>query len=167
MMEAARTSEMLVDIQLRTRQYIPEDSELHTRCRENLKSHIFHINLKYSNAGWKILTTIQHELNNRCKYSVSILCLSTKTKLQVRYIWFIKEINMWDHMICHYWQKRYKIEFLGSILYQVINYCRPHSIQCVYVSIYVRKKCSNISSRHTYGIHLLISRHFNIIHPLK
>jgi hypothetical protein len=39
MMEAARTSEMSVDIQLRTRQYIPEDSELHTRLRENLKSH--------------------------------------------------------------------------------------------------------------------------------
>jgi hypothetical protein len=29
MMEAARTSEMSVDIQLRTWQYIPEDSELH------------------------------------------------------------------------------------------------------------------------------------------
>jgi hypothetical protein len=29
-----------IDIQLRTRQYIPEDSELHTRRRENLKSHI-------------------------------------------------------------------------------------------------------------------------------
>jgi hypothetical protein len=28
MMEAARTSEMLVDIKLRTRHYIPEDSEL-------------------------------------------------------------------------------------------------------------------------------------------
>jgi hypothetical protein len=28
MMEAERTSETLVDIQLRTRQYIPEDSEL-------------------------------------------------------------------------------------------------------------------------------------------
>jgi len=40
MMEAARTSETTVDIQLRTRQYIPEDSELHTRRRENLKSHI-------------------------------------------------------------------------------------------------------------------------------
>jgi hypothetical protein len=38
MMEAARTSETSVDIQLRTRQYIPEDSELHTRRRENLKS---------------------------------------------------------------------------------------------------------------------------------
>jgi hypothetical protein len=30
---------MSVDIYLTTRQYIPEDSELHTRCRENLKSH--------------------------------------------------------------------------------------------------------------------------------
>jgi hypothetical protein len=39
MIEAARTSETSVDIQLRTRQYIPEDSELHTRHRENLKSH--------------------------------------------------------------------------------------------------------------------------------
>jgi hypothetical protein len=37
MMEAARTSETSVDIQLRTRQYIPEDSELHTRRRDNLK----------------------------------------------------------------------------------------------------------------------------------
>jgi hypothetical protein len=40
MMEAARTSETSLDIQLRIRQYIPEDSELHTRRRENLKSHI-------------------------------------------------------------------------------------------------------------------------------
>jgi hypothetical protein len=39
MMEAARASETSVDIQLRTWQYIPEDSELHTRHRENLKSH--------------------------------------------------------------------------------------------------------------------------------
>jgi hypothetical protein len=34
-MEAARISETLVDIQSITRQYIPEDSELHTRRREN------------------------------------------------------------------------------------------------------------------------------------
>jgi hypothetical protein len=40
MMEAARISETLVDIQSRTRQYIPEDSELHTRRRENFKSDI-------------------------------------------------------------------------------------------------------------------------------
>jgi hypothetical protein len=43
MMEAARTSETSVDIQLRTQQYIPEDSELHTCRHENLKSHISHI----------------------------------------------------------------------------------------------------------------------------
>jgi serine kinase of HPr protein (carbohydrate metabolism regulator) len=40
MMEAARTSETPVDIQLRILQYIPEDYELHTRRRKNLKSHI-------------------------------------------------------------------------------------------------------------------------------
>jgi hypothetical protein len=38
---AARTSESSVDIDLITRQYISEDSELHTRRRENLKSHMF------------------------------------------------------------------------------------------------------------------------------
>jgi hypothetical protein len=40
MMETACTSETSVDIQLRTQQYIPEDSELHTRRREILKSHL-------------------------------------------------------------------------------------------------------------------------------
>jgi hypothetical protein len=40
MMEAVRTSETSVDNQF-TRQYIPEDnSEHHTRRRENLKSHM-------------------------------------------------------------------------------------------------------------------------------
>jgi hypothetical protein len=34
MMEAARTSETSVDIQLRTRQYIPEDSELQLNFEE-------------------------------------------------------------------------------------------------------------------------------------
>jgi hypothetical protein len=38
-MEAARISETSVDICLTTRQYIPDDSELHTRHRENLISH--------------------------------------------------------------------------------------------------------------------------------
>jgi hypothetical protein len=40
MMEAARTSETSVDNYF-TRQYSPEDeSEVHTRSRENLKSHV-------------------------------------------------------------------------------------------------------------------------------
>jgi hypothetical protein len=41
MMETARTSGTSVDIYLATQQYFPEDSELHTRRRENLKSHMF------------------------------------------------------------------------------------------------------------------------------
>jgi hypothetical protein len=44
MMEAVRTSETSVDNHF-TRQYIPEDnSEHHTRRRENLKSHVLKFN---------------------------------------------------------------------------------------------------------------------------
>jgi hypothetical protein len=39
MMEAARTSETLVNFYQTTRCYNPEDSNLHTHCRENLKSY--------------------------------------------------------------------------------------------------------------------------------
>jgi hypothetical protein len=41
MMEAARTSEMLVNCYQTTRRYNPEDSHLHTRHCENLKSYYF------------------------------------------------------------------------------------------------------------------------------
>jgi hypothetical protein len=37
MMEAVRTSELSVNFNVTTRHYIPEDSKLHTHCRENLK----------------------------------------------------------------------------------------------------------------------------------
>jgi hypothetical protein len=39
MMEAVRTSEKSVIFNVTTRQYISEDSKLHNRRRENLKSH--------------------------------------------------------------------------------------------------------------------------------
>jgi type IV secretory pathway TrbD component len=39
MMEAARTSETLVNFYQATRRYNPEDSHLHTHRRENLKSY--------------------------------------------------------------------------------------------------------------------------------
>jgi hypothetical protein len=46
MMEAVRTSETSVDNHF-TRQYIPEDnSEHHTRHRENLKSHNMGLNVR-------------------------------------------------------------------------------------------------------------------------
>jgi hypothetical protein len=39
-MEAARTSETLVNLYQTTRCYNPEDSNLHTHRRENLKSYL-------------------------------------------------------------------------------------------------------------------------------
>jgi hypothetical protein len=41
MMEAVRTSETSINFNMTTRRYIPEDSKLHTRHRENLKFHMF------------------------------------------------------------------------------------------------------------------------------
>jgi hypothetical protein len=40
MMEAARTSETLVNFYQTTRSYNPEDSNLHTHRRENFKSYL-------------------------------------------------------------------------------------------------------------------------------
>jgi hypothetical protein len=40
MMESVRTSETSVNFNMTTRRYIPEDSKLHTRRRENVKSQI-------------------------------------------------------------------------------------------------------------------------------
>jgi hypothetical protein len=39
MLEAVSTSETSVNVNVTTRRYIPEDSKLHTRRREDLKSH--------------------------------------------------------------------------------------------------------------------------------
>jgi hypothetical protein len=46
MIEAASTSETTVNFYQTTRRNNPEDSRLHTRRRENLKSHIISINQK-------------------------------------------------------------------------------------------------------------------------
>jgi hypothetical protein len=40
MIEAARTSETSVNFYQTSRRYNPEDSHLHTHCRENLKSYL-------------------------------------------------------------------------------------------------------------------------------
>jgi hypothetical protein len=57
-MEAARTSETSVDNYF-TRQYIPQDkSELHTRRRENLKSHIRKTNLDRTELQKEIVLSV-------------------------------------------------------------------------------------------------------------
>jgi hypothetical protein len=46
MMETVSTSETYVNLYQATRRDIPNDSQLHIRCRENLKSHDLHLNDK-------------------------------------------------------------------------------------------------------------------------
>jgi hypothetical protein len=43
MMEAASTSETLLNTYQTTQRYNPEDSHLHTRRCENLKSYMYHL----------------------------------------------------------------------------------------------------------------------------
>jgi hypothetical protein len=55
MMEAVRSSETSVHFNVITRRYIPEDSKLHTRRRENLKSHKFMLTEEfYSERTWRV-----------------------------------------------------------------------------------------------------------------
>jgi hypothetical protein len=49
-------------VNLTTRQYIPEDFKLHTRRRENLKSHKFNGD-KYSQE-WIVYLKVEARLNN-------------------------------------------------------------------------------------------------------
>jgi hypothetical protein len=83
MMEAARTSETSVDIQLRTRQYIPEDSELHAHRRENLKAHIFDITTQ---------CLLKHQFYNNllserfCSKSKCVTEEQFQTTLNVKYL---------------------------------------------------------------------------------
>jgi hypothetical protein len=56
MMEAVRTSEMSVYFNVTSRLYIPEFCKLHTRRRENLKSHLVKLIVMVKNSvilGWR------------------------------------------------------------------------------------------------------------------
>jgi hypothetical protein len=72
--EAARTSETSVDIQLRTRQYVPEDSELHTRHRDKLKSHKVHLTsyiilgVKYAKREWNSIGLGEGQVTRCCEH---------------------------------------------------------------------------------------------------
>jgi hypothetical protein len=62
-MEAARTSETLVNFYQTTRRYNPEDSHLHTHRRENLKSYL------------KFKVALQLRIQNiEASFSVSASC---------------------------------------------------------------------------------------------
>jgi hypothetical protein len=63
MMEAICTSETSVNIYLTTWQYIPEEPKLHTRRRENLKSHMY---LSISYRSLTCRKTLRHGTNGFC-----------------------------------------------------------------------------------------------------
>jgi hypothetical protein len=60
-MEVARTSESSVNFYQTTRRNNPEDSHLHTRRRENLKSHIIISNFK-AWANWSVPRQLSSQL---------------------------------------------------------------------------------------------------------
>jgi hypothetical protein len=62
MMEAAHTSETSVDIQLRTRQYIPEDSELHAGVVYSLYGIVLPLHLNVM--MWSCVGKISHSLSS-------------------------------------------------------------------------------------------------------
>jgi hypothetical protein len=51
MTEVVRTSETSVNFNVTTRRYVPEDSKLHTRRRENMKCHKAFVTLKFCRYG--------------------------------------------------------------------------------------------------------------------
>jgi hypothetical protein len=61
MMEAVRTSETSVNFNVTTRCYIPEDSKLHTRRRENLKSRVIILRSEINKIIW---ATTEHKERN-------------------------------------------------------------------------------------------------------
>jgi hypothetical protein len=83
MMEAARTSETLVNIYQITRCYNPEDSNLHTHRCENLKSYFSLCNFLYSNF-------ISPSPNTLCTLFPNTLLLPTYNELEIvhkEYLW--------------------------------------------------------------------------------
>jgi hypothetical protein len=65
-MEAARTSETLVNFYQTTRCYNPEDSNLHTHRRENLKSYyVYSINERIDDYTEKSSTNFNRMTNKR------------------------------------------------------------------------------------------------------
>jgi hypothetical protein len=97
MIKAACTSETSVDNYF-TRQYIPEDkSELHTRRRENLKSHIYRVILEVWSILWEV--TVSAIVSKTFTYICHILnCyrdIDIEIKIQVNNINILNVKNKW------------------------------------------------------------------------
>jgi hypothetical protein len=92
-MEAVRTSETSVDNYF-TRQYIPEDnSELHTRWRENMKSH--NIYICHSSLMMEAVRTSETSVDN---YFTRQYIPEDNSELHTRWRENLKSHNISDHL---------------------------------------------------------------------
>jgi hypothetical protein len=82
-MEAARTSETLVNFYQTTRCYNPEDSNLHTHRRENLKSYLWDSSLYNTLRHHVILVTLNLHSSRRTRYHVFVVLNGTTAEEKI------------------------------------------------------------------------------------
>jgi hypothetical protein len=121
---AQLTSQRAVDIRLRTRQCIPEDSELYTRRRENFKSHI--VNLY----GEAILCFIRS--------FIALMMEAARTSETSVDNYFTRQYNPEDNSELH---TRRRENFKSQTLLMVVKSRTDFrlgliSITCVFITIY-------------------------------
>jgi hypothetical protein len=96
-MEAARTSETLVNFYQTTRCYNPEDSNLHTHRRENLKSylHSFYLCIKHFEVSSKGL------LRSAYFIKVNLISQNLYPKLHAKYLQYFNIIKctLYPHFV--------------------------------------------------------------------
>jgi hypothetical protein len=100
MMEAARTSETLVDIQLRTRKYIPEDSELKNTDLKHAEIYEWLKRIDWLKKCWFIGGGLKHinDLQEFTDYKLLSIILITKIIYWIKKYWlssWLKNINDW------------------------------------------------------------------------
>jgi hypothetical protein len=71
-MEAVRTSETSINFNVTTRHYIPEDSKLHTRHRENLKSRTNRLNCTEQSSTCEWLNNFREAMTCRQLYVCNV-----------------------------------------------------------------------------------------------
>jgi hypothetical protein len=120
-MEAVRTSETLVDNYF-TRQYIPEDnSEHHTRRRENLKSHKICFVLESQMRTWILMNGGTNYFRQQ---AVNCLKLKEENFIQALIPWYI----------------------LRSLIYYSLSYRAKYYKDCTLMSWITSKPCKLLQS---------------------